>query len=315
MKLGRSLSSAATALAAALLVSPALAWDPQTSGPFFTGTAETNPSGSGFFEPYVYDLRSAGAETISMPQRLNIGFFPNWDFSLSIPYEVKTARLPGGGSAESSGAGDATFWFKRQLSSDADTSRFWALPATSLEAVFTLPSGRYQDLNPGLADTDQTGGGTFNEAVSVLMRKHFKPFMLYAQATDTVMNPTDAGPGFAFTGGQTLTAAERVVNGNMLSGAATLEYVADDARGLGALVEVWGQTQSNRSLLWRGTNAPAWSALWAAPELEIAGPVTPGTDVVWGAGYMVPLLWSNTVRTSGPMFTVTLNFNGPSGHR
>ncbi len=301
--------------ASAVFAPPARAWDPQTSGPFFTGTAETNPSGSGFFEPYVYDFHSAGTETISMPQRLNIGFFPGWDFSLSVPYEVKTAKLAGGGTASSAGAGDATFWFKRQFADDADTGRFWARPALSAEAVFTLPSGRYQNLNPGLAGTDQTGGGTFNEAVSLLMRKHFQPFMLYAQVTDTVMNPTDATPGFAFTNGQALTAATRVVNGNYVSAATSLEYVAEDAHGLGALVELWGQTQSNRSLLWRGTNAPAWSALWIAPELEISGPVTPGTDVVWGAGYMIPLVYSNTPKTWGPMATVTLNFNGPSGHR
>jgi hypothetical protein len=38
------------------LAPPFLPWGPNTSGPFFTGTAEVEPVGSWYLEPFAYDF-------------------------------------------------------------------------------------------------------------------------------------------------------------------------------------------------------------------------------------------------------------------
>ncbi len=306
---------AGSLLARALVAGAACAaWNPQSNGPFFTGTAEVNPPGSGFVEPYVYDQRSPGGETVSMPQRINLGLVPRWDFSLSVPLVYKTASTPGG-DVEHFGAGDALLWFKRQILDDADTSRFWAKPGLSLESVFTLPSGRYRDLDTSLAGTDQTGNGAFAEGLSAVMRKRFKPFQLYLQATETVTNPTSAGPGFAFPNGAVLTTSDRVVDGNLLTVSGALEWLIDESNGFGGLLEFYAQDQAGYSLFWRGVDAPSWSAAWLAPELEFGGVSNKNIVVSYGAGCLIPLYWSDSPRTWGPMATAQINFNGPEGHR
>lgn len=52
-----------------------LPWGPNTSGPFFTGTAEVEPVGSFFLEPYWFDYLQPGIgfSSLSMPERLSVG--------------------------------------------------------------------------------------------------------------------------------------------------------------------------------------------------------------------------------------------------
>ena len=43
------------------LAPPYLPWGPNTSGPFFTGTAEVEPIGSWYLEPFAYDYITPGS--------------------------------------------------------------------------------------------------------------------------------------------------------------------------------------------------------------------------------------------------------------
>ena len=232
-------------------------WGPATSGPFYTGTAEAEPLGSDFVEPWVYDQQRPNQHMTSlfMPQRLDLGVGQGWDFSISIP--LVENQLPG---TNASGVGDTTIWFKREIFEDADTYHFWARPAVSLEALFVLPTGQYQNLNASLNGADQTGSGTFDESVQLVMRKRFKPFSLYAQVGDYVENPTSVETGFGFNNGiQSALHPMQVVNGNLLNYSLCLEQVFNDQWGLGYILEVSGQSQSGQSLFYGSADAPSGS--------------------------------------------------------
>ncbi len=288
-------------------------WGPATSGPFYTGTAEAEPLGSDFVEPWVYDQQKPNEHMTSlfMPQRLDLGVGQGWDFSISIP--LVENQLPG---VNASGVGDTTMWFKREIIEDADTYHFWARPAVSMEALFVLPTGQYQNLNANLNGADQTGSGTFDESIQLLMRKRFKPFSLYAQVGDYIENPTSVETGFGFNNGiQSALHPMTVVNGNLLNYSLCLEQVFNDQWGLGYVLELSGESQSGQSLFYGSANSPSWSYLWGDAGLEMTWPNNDSYAVTWGAGMTWPIEQANYPRTYSPMATVTVNFLGKKGYR
>ncbi len=298
-----------------------LSWGPNTSGPFFTGTAEVEPVGSFFIEPYVYDFLqpSLGTSILSMPERISIGVSKNWEFDVSIPIVVNQATsptTPPGQSIQNLGIGDTLLWFKRQFSSDGNAYSFWARPAMTLEAQFTLPTGRYLNLDPNQYTTDQTGDGSFDEGIYLILRKHFKPFMLYFQAGDILLNPTTVGPGYTMNNQMsTTTQPQKIVNGNLLYYAGSFEHVLNDTWGAGYLLEFFGESQDGQSLLFGTANTPAWSFIWVDPAIEITWPYEGPINITWGAGMAFPLYQSNYPRTYTPMGTISVYYNGPFGYR
>lgn len=297
-----------------------LSWGPNTSGPFFTGTAEVEPVGSFFYEPYWYDYSDPGLgiSTLSMAQRLSIGLTAHWEFDISIPVVTSSAATPSapaGQQTSNTGIGDTLVWVKRQLTDDADPYTFLARPAMTLEGQITIPSGRYLSLNPTLYGTDQTGQGSYNEALYFILRKHFKPFMFYLQVGDIVLDPTDVGAGYAFDNEATTTGPTHVVNGNLLYYAGAVEHVVNTTWGAGYLFELFGETQAGQSLLFGAASAPPWSFLWGAPEIELTWPYEGSVTVTWGAGVGLPLYEANYPVTYTPMGTITVYYNGPFGYR
>ena len=297
-----------------------LPWGPNTSGPNFTGTAEVEPVGSFFIEPYWFDYIQPGLgfSSLSMPERISIGLMENWEFDMSIPFvsnHGSAPTTPNGQSINSFGMGDTLLWVKRQLTSDADVYHFWARPAVTIEGQVTLPTGHFLNLNPQLYGVDQTGDGTYNEGLYVILRKHFKPFMFYLQVGDIIENPTDVGPGFTFNNGLAVTgASQSVLNGNLLYYAGALEHVLNDKWGAGYVLEFFGESQSGQSLF-GAANAPAWSFFWIDPAIEFSWPNEGAVTVTWGAGIALPVYQSNYPQTFTPLGTVTIYYNGPFGYR
>lgn len=288
-------------------------WGPATSGPFYTGTAEAEPLGSDFVEPWWYDQERPQQKmtTQYMPQRLDLGVGEGWDFSMSIP--LVNNQVPG---VSAFGVGDTMVWLKREIIEDADTYKFWARPALSMEALFVLPTGQYQNLNPALNGADQTGGGTFDESLQLVLRKRFKPFALYAQVGDYVANPTSIETGFGFNNGiSSAFHPMRLVNGNLLNYSACLEQILNDKWGAGYVLELTGQSQMGQSLFYGQANAPSWSYLWGDAGLEMTWPDRDGFAVTWGVGMTWPILESNYPKVYSPMATVTFNFAGRKGYR
>lgn len=297
-----------------------LPWGPNTSGPFFTGTAEVEPVGSFFYEPYWFNYLEPGIgfSSLSMLQRLSIGLAKNWEFDISIPFVSNQAAAPTtpGQTINAFGMGDTLVWFKQQLSSDSDVFHFWSMPAISIEEQFTLPTGHFLNLNPQMYTVDQTGDGTFNEALFLIVRKHVKPFMFYLQVGDIVENPTQVGSGFTFNNALTTTqASQSVVNGNLFYYAGAFEHIVNDTWGAGYLLEFFGESQVGQNLFFGAANAPAWSYLWVAPEVEVTWPYEGTVTVTWGAGVALPVYQSNYPETYTPMGTITVYYNGPFGYR
>jgi hypothetical protein len=162
---------------------------------------------------------------------------------------------------------------------------------------------------------DQTGDGTYNEGLYVIVRKHFKPFMFYLQVGDIIENPTDVGPGFTFNNGLSVTSSSQsVLNGNLLYYAGALEHVLNDKWGAGYVLEFFGESQSGQSLF-GAANAPAWSFFWIDPAIEFSWPNEGAVTVTWGAGIALPVYQSNYPQTFTPLGTVTIYYNGPFGYR
>jgi len=298
-----------------------LSWGPNTSGPFFTGTAEVEPVGSFFYEPYWYDYLQPGLgfSTLSMPQRLSVGLIKNWEFDVSVPLISNTGTYPttpAGTAISNFGIGDTLVWLKQQLTDDGDPFHFWSRPAMTLEYQFTLPTGHYLNLNPQMYTVDQTGDGTFNEGIYLILRKHFRPFMLYLQLGDIVENPTQVETGFTFNNGiASTTKSQNVVNGNLLWFSGAFEHVLNDEWGAGYVLEFFGESQAGQSLFFGAANAPAWSFLWIDPGLELTWPDTEKVSVTWGVGMGLPVYQSNYPTTYTPMGTITVYYNGPFGYR
>ncbi len=298
-----------------------LPWGPNTSGPFFTGTAEVEPVGSFFIEPYVFDFLqpSLGTSILSMPERISIGVSKNWEFDVSIPIVINQGTYPTtppGQSIQNLGVGDTLLWFKRQLTEDGDVFSFWSRPAMTLEAQFTLPTGHYLNLEPSQYTTDQTGDGSFNEGIYFILRKHFKPFMIYFQAGDILLNPTTVGPGYTMDNQMGMTTQpQKIINGNLLYYAGAFEHVLNDTWGAGYVLEFFGESQAGQSLLFGAANTPAWSFIWIDPGIEITWPYKGPINITWGAGMAFPLYQSNYPQTYTPMGTITVYYNGPFGYR
>ena len=303
------------------LAPPFLPWGPNTSGPFFTGTAEVEPIGSWYLEPvFAYDFLSAGSSSLYNPMRLSIGLGHNLEFDTFIPLIQNSESpplTPARTSASHFGAGNTHFEIKWELTSDANVYLPLAMPAIALTFDFWVPSGQYQNLNPQNYGADQLRNGTYNEGVMFLLRKHVKPFMIYLQVGDIIENPSTVGVGYTFNNGIASNSLPNfhMVDGNLLYYAGAFEHVIDTEWGAGYLLEFYGESQSGQNLFFGVANAPPFSFLWWAPEVEVTWPHNPKFSATWGAGVALPVYQSNYPRTVTPMGTVTLYFNGPFGYR
>ena len=302
------------------LAPPLLPWGPNTSGPFFTGTAEVEPIGSWYLEPFAYDFMSPGVSYLYMPMRLAVGLGHDLEIDSFLPLEqtwVGAPQSPAGKSASVFGVGNTHFEIKWQLTSDENVYLPLAMPAIALTFDFWVPSGQYQNLNPQDYSADQLGNGTFNEGVFVLVRKHVKPFMFYLQVGDILENPSTVGAGYEFDNSITHNLAPNfhMVDGNLLYYAGAFEHVLNTEWGAGYLLEFYGESQSGQNLFFGSANAPPFSFLWLAPEVEATWPHNRTLSATWGAGVALPVYQSDYPRTITPMGTVTLYFNGPFGYR
>ncbi|HUJ79500.1 MAG TPA: hypothetical protein VLY45_04200 [Nitrospiria bacterium] len=295
--------------------SSTLRWSPNTSGPFFTGTAETEPLGSSYFEPITYAYLSSGGATVSNLLKVAVGLGHHLEFDMAAPLVYATDRTSG---ASSTGLGDTNFQGKWQLIPDADTNAFLAFPATSLTFGITVPTGSYENLDPAKHGVDQFGNGTVNESIGLLIRKRARPFLFYAQLNEIIQNQARVEEGYTFNDGLTRVPpgeSFRMVDGNLIYYTAVFEHVVNERWQAGYLLELFGEWQSAQSLFFGSANAPAWSFLWAAAEAEVTWPRKERFSATWGIGAALPVYTDNYRRNYTLMGTVTLYYNGLGGSR
>ncbi len=300
------------------------AWGPNTSGPFFTGTAETEPVGSMYLEPFMFDYRKNGSQSDTFTQKMAIGMGHNLEFDVLIPLINNTVTAPSTSPSspamglEDFGPGDTHLYFKYGLLSDANTHEFLVRPAISLTADFLLPTGNTAHLSGRRGGADQLGNGTYQEGISLMVHKRAKPFAVYGQFGDLVANPATVSAGYGFDNGiGTVSSGNnvRMVDGNLVYYSTAIEYVLNDKHGIGFLTEASGQSQSGRNLFFGKATAPSYSYLWLAPEVEFTWPVHKSFSITWGAGVAFTVHRNNYARTLTPMMTATFYFNGPKGSR
>lgn len=294
-------------------------WSINTSGPQYTSTADVEPAGSWYVEPWVYNERtpSQGTSTYYMPEHIALGLGHNFELDFWPTIAINNAGYPTTPRdihASDWGFGNAHIQLKYGWMTDQDTYSFFAWPTISTSADLYVPTGNFTtDLHSDLYGTDQFSNGTVAEEVNVMLRKRFKPFEFYAEVGDLVADPTRVGPGYTFNNGITqmpLGAYERMVDGNLVWFGAAFEHVLDSDHGFGYVLEFTGASQSGSSLFFGHANAPGYSYLWAVPAVEVNWPSSGALVIAWGLGVGLPIAQSNFPRTYTPTATITIYWNG-----
>lgn len=288
---------------------PSTRWVDNTSGPFYTGTADTLPGGSFYVEPYAYLSKSSGIYNFSLPLKFayGIGHHMEADATVATEYNQTNATSP-----RFYELGDTVAQLKVELHKETDRYRFWRAPSVGLSFDINMPTGHLRSPKLNLAGGSQTTNNTWNEQVNILTRKQFKPFQLYLEGTEIVQNPTDVVGPYDYNNGLSsvpMGTRAHVVDGNVLAAAATLEHVLVPRYGLGYLVEMNTQRQFAHSLFWGKATAPAFSYLNLSPEMEFTWPAQGHFPLTWGAGLTTTAYRNNSPRQLTPLFTVTLNGN------
>jgi hypothetical protein len=295
--------------------SPSDRWVDNTSGPFYTGTADVEPGGSYYIEPYVTNYRSKDTRNLYLPMKFAYGAAHKTEFDLFVPFTNNSSHeLQGSASNGSStfGYADTQVQVKRQLVKEADRYRLWRMPSLGLSFALNLPTGKYANLDPNLHGADQRGNGTWNEQINFLLRKEFKPFELYLEASEVVENPVRIVGPYQFNNGiNSLPAGSplHMVDGNLLSSAGTLEHVLAPRHGFGYMVEYTYQHQSARSLFFGPATAPSFYNFNLIPELEVTWPNGKSFPVTWAVGNAFTVARNNFPHQLTPMFTITFYGN------
>jgi hypothetical protein len=297
-------------------------WVSNTSGPFFTGTADAEPAGSYYIEPFLYYnlTPGQGAKQYNMQQRLSTGWKHDYEFDIYAPLiysEAGPPTTPQGVTASHFGYGNTHLELKKQFVKETDRTHVFRMPSLALTANLYIPTGKYQNLNPKDYGIDQLGNGTWDEEINGLLRKEFRPFEVYMQLADIIQNPTTVHGGYTYNNNITVVPPGQtvhMVDGNLLYYAGALEYVAIPKYGIGGLIEYNGEAQNSHNPIFGTANAPSWSFFHMGPELEFTWPNSPKHPITWGGGYMFPVTRSGYPRTFIPMFTVTF-YNNRGGAR
>ncbi len=294
-------------------VSPAkeARWVGNTSGPFYTGTADVDPGGSYYIEPYLFNYRSRGQNNIYVPTKFAYGVGRGLELDVYAPFDYNRISYPQAPQDQSSSAlgyGDTLFQVKWQFAKEKDRYDFWTLPSMDLAVDLNVPTGKYKSLNPNLSGASQTSNGTWNEQVNLLLRKQFKPFELYLQQTELIQNPSNVTGPYQFNNGiDSLPAGQRLrmVDGDVFETAGALEHVLLPKEGFGYLVEYNQERQFGRSLFFGEANAPAFAYFDLSPELEVTWPNHGKYPITWAVGTTFTAARSNYPRQLTPILTVS----------
>jgi hypothetical protein len=136
------------------------------TGPIIANSAVTLPQGHYLIEPYLYDVISDDAESLGSltfmlygaTDALTVGLVPVFGYNKG----VDEARSAGPDVADSS------VLLQYRLREYQEGSR---LPAVSLQLQHTLPTGRYDQLDPGSADG--FGGGAHSTLLQLNSQTYF----------------------------------------------------------------------------------------------------------------------------------------------
>jgi hypothetical protein len=283
-------------------------WVDNTSGPFYTGTADVEPGGSYYIEPYYFNYRTKGQNNIYVPTKFAYGLGKGLELDLYAPFDYNQIRDPNGNVNSALGYGDTLAQVKWQIAKEKDRYHFWTMPSMAFAFDLNVPTGKYKGQNPNLSGASQTSNGTWNEQIGFQIRKQFKPFELYLQETELIQNPANIVGPYQFNNGiDSVPAGEhlRMIDGNVLETAGAVEHVLLPKEGFGYLVEYSAERQFGRSLFFGKANAPSFAYFDLSPELEVTWPSKGKYPITWAGGTTFTAARSNYPRQLTPIFTVS----------
>lgn len=284
-------------------------WVDNTSGPFYTGTADVEPRGSFYFEPLYFNYRTSTGSNTTVPIKIAYGVGYKSEIDLYVPFDYVGK---GGIDGSSFQYGDTIVQEKLELHKETDRYHLWSMPSIGVSFDLNIPTGHLQSAKPNVAGGSQTTNNTWNEQINILARKQFKPFQLYLEGTEIVQNPVNVVGPYQFNNGITNVPAGvpfHVVDGNVLAAAGTLEHVLLPKSGFGYLIELTGERQSGHSPFFGHATAPSFSYFNVSPEAEVTWPPKGKYPLTWGAGVTITAARTDYPKQLVPMFTVTLNGN------
>ncbi len=290
-------------------------WVDNTSGPFYTGTADVEPGGSFYVEPFLAYYRTKGAHNLYLPMKFAYGLGRRTELDVFAPFTYNFSRDEQGDlskSATAFGYADTQAQVKWQFVKETDRYHLWSKPSMGLSFALNIPTGKHANLAPNLYGADQRGNGTWNEQINFLLRKQFKPFELYLEGSEVVEDPAHIVGPYQFNNGLSYVPAGtslHMVDGNLLGSAATLEHVLAPKHGFGYMVEYTYQHQSSRSLFFGQATAPSFYDFNLIPEVEVTWPNGKSFPVTWAVGNAITVARNGFPRQLTPMFTVSFYGN------
>lgn len=167
-------------------------WGPPSAGPITTWTAPVCAKGELVIQPLLFYNRVGGSFDMegnreSLPDgEKNSQSIQQLFFQYGLTDRLELAgqtvfqqnRLTQGGiDASSAGFGDSYLFLRYCLSEEQEI-----IPNIAAMVQLKLPTGKYQDGDPGILGADLMGSGSFDPGFGINLSKTLRPFMLHAEA-------------------------------------------------------------------------------------------------------------------------------------
>src|SRR5665213_903105 len=242
-----------------LSISPVLAdeevkWDPPSTGPIATWTADTVGQGKLAVQPFTFYNRTRGdfnddGHYVPLPKEdkesqfqqeisAQYGITDKWEFDAQTVYQENYVTQ-GGIKAHDEGFGDSYLFTRYELVEE----KGWMPAATGLLQL-KMPTGKYQHEDPNKLGTDlmgaSTSGGSWDPGVGINLTKKLKPFIVYADIIASFPQ-------------QVRVNGDKTQYGNYLNCDAAVEYFLP--KGFNLMIEVNGLSQKDKKV--NGEMVPA----------------------------------------------------------
>ncbi|WP_199536087.1 transporter [Dyella solisilvae] len=130
------------------------------TGPMLANSAETLPPGHLLFEPYLYDIRTSGANSYGSRTYFNYGLANR--FTVGVIPVFGYNRVSGGPNSDGVQLGDWTLQAQYRLTQFHEGS--W-LPTVALQLQETFPTGKYDRL--GNRPANGLGSGAYTTTIGI----------------------------------------------------------------------------------------------------------------------------------------------------
>ncbi len=196
------------------------------AGPWFTGpllapAGRTIPKGHFNIEPYSFYTEYAsppGFKNFEVNPFLTVGINSFMDFQAGLPWDYSWVNEQHGRGIGDFGLGFGFQVFKQKQGS--------LIPDLRIVLQETIPTGRFENLNPQKMLTDQTGFGAYQSIVSLNFQKLFtfgKHYLRSRVSLAGVFSNTASVEGVNTFGGNEFTSG-RVFPGNSYSADWAVEF-------------------------------------------------------------------------------------------